>query len=414
MVYKIDIAGFIGTPEWWMDGDAFSLKDLQTKLAAMPKGTTEIDVIINSGGGYVTEGFAIHDLLATQTIKVNTTALGICGSIATVIAQAPKSQNKGGTRKGYQNTVYFIHNPSWTPQSAEPLEAEELQKIADELRSNEGKLINFYASTTGKDAETFKVKMNDAESLSMTDAKDIGLIDEIITTNIQAATVYKFAANIKTTNPMKGLEATVKGWFAELKNEVLAAVKPQVKNSTVKTSEGVDIYYDGELTEGTKVYTDVEMTKPAPDGVHTVGTKLYTIAGGAVSKVEDIAMDAAAELATAKADVARLAAELATATSATDDKINAAIANKETELTTRLNTEVEKAVKLKETELTNLFNGKIIAFETKYFTGGKINQEMIQNFKGEGDEGNQSEYAGKSPLEIAAAESRKKREAEKK
>src|SRR5688572_11310982 len=97
MAYKISIDGFIGDPGF-MGGDSFTLKDLNRLLDAMPSNTKEIDVVINSGGGYITEGFAIHDRLATVEETVNTKVLGLCGSIATIIAQAPKSQNKGGIR----------------------------------------------------------------------------------------------------------------------------------------------------------------------------------------------------------------------------------------------------------------------------------------------------------------------------
>jgi len=203
MAYKINIDGFIGDAGF-MGGDSFTLKDLNRLLDAMPSNTKEIEVIINSGGGYITEGFAIHDRLATVEETVNTKVLGLCGSIATIIAQAPKSQGKGGLRSGHQNSDYFIHNPSWSPQSPDPIEAEELQRIAEDLMANQEKLSQFYANITGKDATLFAEKMKEAKSLSMDEAKDLGFIDEIITTNIQAATLYKFAAHItKTTTPNK-------------------------------------------------------------------------------------------------------------------------------------------------------------------------------------------------------------------
>lgn len=380
MAYEIHIDGFIGTPEWWMDGDSFSLKNLQDKLAAMPSGTDEINVIINSGGGYVTEGFAIHDLLSTQEAKVNTTALGICGSIATIIAQSSKSQNKGGVRKGYQNSDYFIHNPSWSPQSADPLEAADLQKIADDLRANETKLSNFYATVSGKEASFFVDKMKEAKSLSMAEAKDFGLIDEVINTNIQATTIYKIAAHVsKKINPMNKIEAFLSEQFTKFKAEIQAIVKPEVKNATVKTSEGIDIFYDGELAVGTKVFTNVEMTTPAPDGVHTVGQKLYTIANGEVSKVEDVATNKT-ELEIANEKIAELTASLEAANGVTATK-------------------VEEAVAAKETELTNKFETKFTDFKSKFFTGDKISDEFVQIMKNEGEPKSEP----KTAIERAAA-----------
>lgn len=368
MAYEIQINGFIGEAGFF-GGDSFTLKNLTDALAQMPSDATEINIMINSGGGYVTEGFAIHDKLATLDKVVNTKVLGLAGSIATVIAQAPKSQGKGGLRSGYQNSDYFIHNPSWSPQSPDPIEADELHKIAEDLKSNEEKLINFYATTTGGDSETFKAKMKEAKSLSMLDAKELGLIDEIISTQIKAATLYKFAAHIsKNVSPMNKIEAFLSEQFTKFKAEIQAIVKPEVKNATVKTSEGIDIFYDGELAVGTKVFTNVEMTTPAPDGVHTVGDKLYTIANGEVTKVEDVQTNTKTDLEIANEKIAELTAQLESA--------NGTIAAKTEEVAT--------AVAAKETELTNKFETKFTDFKSKFFTGEKLNEQFVQIMKNEG------------------------------
>lgn len=407
MAYVINITGFIGDAGF-MGGDQFTLKDLNRLLDAMPVNTKEIDVVINSGGGYVTEGFAIHDRLSEVEPIVNTKVLGICGSIATVIAQAAKSQGKGGMRSGYKNSDYFIHNPSWSPQSPDPIEADELKRIYEDLKSNEEKLINFYADTTGVDAETFRTKMNEAKSLSMEETKDLGLIDKIISTNIQAATVYKFAAHIKTTpSPMATIAEQIKNEFEAMKADMKALFKPRFKNETTKTSEGVDIFYEGELNVGTKVYIDAEMTQPAPDGVHTVGDMLYTVAAGEVTKVEPVTQDKS-ELEIANEKIAKLTAELAGKDAEIDSKINAAIASKEQELTAKTTEAVNSAVTARETELTNKFNKTITDFTNKYFTGDGLKPEFIQAMKNEGNE--QRQNTNETPVQISARLAREARE----
>jgi len=149
--------------------------------------------------------------------------------------------------------------------------------------------------------------------------------------------------------------------FADFKNEITAIIKPTVKNDTVKTSEGVDIYYEGVLEMGTKVFADEAMATPAPDGVHTVDAKLYTIANGEVTKVEDV-QSATTELEQAKARVAELEAQAAT---------------KEAE--------IKAAVEAKAVELTASFENKFTAFKAKFFTGEKLNEEIVQIMKGEGE-----------------------------
>ena len=167
---------------------------------------------------------------------------------------------------------------------------------------------------------------------------------------------------------MNKIEAFLSEQFTKFKAEIQAIVKPATTNATVKTSEGVDIFYDGELAVGTKVFTNVEMTTPAPDGVHTVGQKLYTIANGEVSKVEDVATNKT-ELEIANEKIAELTASLEAA--------NGTIAAKTEEVAT--------AVAAKETELTARFETKFKDFKSKFFTGDKISDEFVQIMKNEGE-----------------------------
>lgn len=103
----------------------------------------------------------------------------------------------------------------------------------------------------------------------------------------------------------------------------------------VKTSEGVDVFYEGELQVGTKVYSDAEMTTPAPDGVHTLDGKLFTIANGEVTKVEEVA-DAKTDLEIANETIADLKSQLEASKSAET------IALKEAETVKATATELEK------------------------------------------------------------------------
>ena len=123
----IYIDGFIGQGDFFTEG--YSLKRLREDISSLPADTKEINVHINSGGGDVTEGFAIYDYLNTLAYTVNTIAEGMVGSIATVIFQAGKK----GKRKMHANSEFFIHNPYWTPQSPEPMEASDAAQLAESL-----------------------------------------------------------------------------------------------------------------------------------------------------------------------------------------------------------------------------------------------------------------------------------------
>lgn len=314
--YDIFINGYIGDMfDFFGDGNSFSLRTLNDKLAAMPAGTTEINVHINSGGGLVSEGFAIYDKLVSLPQTVNTIVEGMCGSIATVIAQAGKK----GKRKMFQNSEYFIHNPLWIPSGPDAHNADDLEKLTNELRANEEKLVAFYLKNINADEQKLRDKMGAESTLSATEAQAMGFIDEIISTDVVAMVKYRIAAAVSIpVTKQQSIIMDIKSEFAEFKKGFLADITALIKGKTVavkvETSEGVTVFYDGELTIGTKVYTDEAMTQPAPDGVHTVGDKKFTIANGEVVS-EEAASVAKTDLEIANEKNAELTAQLEAAQS---------------------------------------------------------------------------------------------------
>ena len=298
--------------DFFGDGNSFSLKTLNAELSKAGK-AKEITIHINSGGGLVSEGFAIYDKLrvvAATGVKISTIVEGMCGSIATVIAQAADK----GNRKMFQNSEYFIHNPLWIPSGPDAHTADDLEKLTDELRKNEEKLIDFYVARTSASREVLAEKMKVETTLTAQEAQELGFIDEVINTNVVAMVKYKIAAAVKPVNNQTNImEATeIKSGFERLEKLFNKIIK-RVVNATVKTTEGVDIYFDGTLQEGTQVWLDEAMTQPAPNGVHTYEGKLYTVENGVVVKVEDAA-PVNAELDAAKAEIENLKAQLQAAT----------------------------------------------------------------------------------------------------
>lgn len=327
------------------------MNKLNDFLANLSSDVTELDVHINSGGGLVTEGFAIHDKLVNTGLTINTIVEGMCGSIATVIAQAGKS----GSRKMFQNSEYFIHNPLWIPSAPDAHTADDLEKLTAELKRNEVKLVDFYAKVTGADKLVLSEKMKVETTLTSKEAKELGFIDEIISTDIQAFVRYRIAAAVqpitkqKTDNTMATLKAEFAELAANLTNEFKNLLKGKIVNETTKTSEGVDIYFEGELMVGSKVFLDESMTTPAPDGVHTVGTKVFTVADGVVTEETEVG-EAVNEADVAAAKIAELEANNA----AKDAELQAVKAEKETL--------IANVAKL-QTEFVN--------FQNKIVTGGE-------------------------------------------
>ena len=170
---------------------------------------------------------------------------------------------------------------------------------------------------------------------------------------------------------MSELKAEIKTGFSKLEKLIAAFSKKTIVNMTVKTTEGVDIYFEGELMEGSKVFADESMSVPAPDGVHTYEGKLYTVTGGVVTKVEEIA-SAQTELEVANAKIAELQATIA----AKDTEI----VNAKAEVTTAQ----AKAAEI-ETTFVALKN-QIVAGGNEIFVAGAVE-------KGEKKESNESPMA---------------------
>lgn len=133
--------------------------------------TTHINVKINSVGGDVDEGFAIHDFLRSHGLPVTTIGEGRVYSIATVILLA----GDDGERLMYPNSQFMVHNP-WAYVAGN---ANELETYTAELRRRETQLAQFYAAKTGQPEADIREWMNAETYLSAADTVTLGFANAI-------------------------------------------------------------------------------------------------------------------------------------------------------------------------------------------------------------------------------------------
>jgi ATP-dependent protease ClpP protease subunit len=140
------------------------------KDIALFKGDT-LNVHINSVGGMCDEGFAIFN--AIKNFKGTTKAIidGMAGSCASYIMLACE------TIVAEENSTIFIHNPLIEYASGNK---NDLSKIVNELEKLEQIYVDAYVSKTGKDEETIRIAMDDETTFTSQEAKDFGLIDEVL------------------------------------------------------------------------------------------------------------------------------------------------------------------------------------------------------------------------------------------
>lgn len=168
----IFVNGIIGEDFFSFAGDEMgtTLADVRRQYESY-ENPQAVTVHINSPGGDVWEGFAIHDYFINLGIPVNTIGEGKVFSIATVILLAGDK----GSREMTPNATFMIHNP----MSGEWGNAEELEKVAEELRAIEGRLGNFYSQKTGQEFDLLKDMMDAETFLSADDALRLGFVDSI-------------------------------------------------------------------------------------------------------------------------------------------------------------------------------------------------------------------------------------------
>jgi ATP-dependent protease ClpP protease subunit len=132
---------------------------------------SEINVFINSCGGSVMQGVAIHNILKRCKAYVTVYIDAFAYSVASVIAMA------GDKVIMPSNTTMFIHN-AWLETSGN---SSQLRKTADDLDViNESTKASYLEKASGKLAKDLLDELMDKETfLSADDAFKYGLCDEI-------------------------------------------------------------------------------------------------------------------------------------------------------------------------------------------------------------------------------------------
>jgi len=132
----------------------------------------DIDVYINSGGGSVSAGLAIFDVMTHVKCDVATTCVGMAASMATALLVG----GTAGKRFAMPNARIMIHQTSGgyrgTMTDAR-IYLEEMNKLFDTY-------VQILASRTNRTAEEIRKDCDRDFWMSATEACDYGLVDKII------------------------------------------------------------------------------------------------------------------------------------------------------------------------------------------------------------------------------------------
>ena len=132
----------------------------------------EISFYINSPGGLVTAGLGIYDTM--QYIKPPVSTL--CIRQASPMRSFLLAAGEKGKRFSLPNSRIMVHQPSAGYQG----QATDIEIHAKEIISLKKRLNKLYSKHTKKTEEEIKKALERDNFMSPTEAKDFGLIDEVV------------------------------------------------------------------------------------------------------------------------------------------------------------------------------------------------------------------------------------------
>ena len=164
---NINIYGDI-TSWRWIESDVSSYT-LSKELDSLTEDIDTINVYINSYGGEVAEGLAIHSSLKRHKAKVKTYCDGFACSIASVIFMA------GEERIMSNASLLMIHN-AWTYASGN---ANDLRKQAEDLETITQASVNAYMNHVNITEDELKEMLDNETWITPADAVEKGFATKI-------------------------------------------------------------------------------------------------------------------------------------------------------------------------------------------------------------------------------------------
>lgn len=211
-----------------------------------------VDVAICSLGGYVDTGLQIYELFKNHG-QVTCHFLGMSASAATFMAMGAKKVVMS------KNALILIHNAmgyvfEWGSMNKEQIDelVGRLQFQRSQLNTIDDVLAEIYAEKSGKSVEDVKAKMKVAAWIKSADAKDFGLVDEIVDAEIVPNNVSNVYSNSlikdmglpalpKGFNPQTGEENPTAGVLQKVV-EMLKGLMPEPATDNIQNEMKITVF----------------------------------------------------------------------------------------------------------------------------------------------------------------------------
>ncbi|MCB1112148.1 MAG: ATP-dependent Clp protease proteolytic subunit [Chlamydiales bacterium] len=132
----------------------------------------DVHIYINSMGGYISAGLAIHDTLKWMGCTVNTYCIGQASSMGAFLLAAGTK----GCRFALPNSRIMIHQPSGGVGGR----AEDIRIQVKEILNLKKLMNQLMSENTGQSVEKIAADMERDYFMSAEEAKAYGIIDEVV------------------------------------------------------------------------------------------------------------------------------------------------------------------------------------------------------------------------------------------
>ncbi|MEO6330149.1 MAG: ATP-dependent Clp protease proteolytic subunit [Ginsengibacter sp.] len=137
--------------------------------------TRDIQLYINSPGGGVYAGLGLYDTMQFVSPDIATICTGVAASMAAVLMSA----GAAGKRTALKHSRIMMHQPSAGAMG----QASDVEITVNEVRKVKQELYEILSNHTGQTIEKVAKDSNRDYWMTASEAKDYGLVDEVLLTN---------------------------------------------------------------------------------------------------------------------------------------------------------------------------------------------------------------------------------------
>lgn len=160
---------FLGTA---IDDDVANIIQAQLLFLESVDSTSDIQIYLNTPGGYVNAGLGIYDTMQYIKPDVATICTGLAASMGSVLLCAGQK----GKRTALEHSRVMIHQPLGGAQG----QASDIEIAAREILKTKQELYSIIAKHTGKSIKKIEKDGDRDYWLTAQEALEYGIIDEIL------------------------------------------------------------------------------------------------------------------------------------------------------------------------------------------------------------------------------------------